>query len=170
MEMEWFKLSISPVKDLIAFLHTKTKTTNVHKKQLFIELRDNLNVFSNGFINEVSYDILIELLSHEAIQLAIKDNFSFKKLKSGKIESKHIKDDRNNKYGGWDAEKLIEKIDEKIVELKNIKKMNNGSVQQAKNNIPLMMSNLYFRMKLLADFIRSGDKQIENNPMNLKIG
>ena len=156
MNMEWIKLSISPVKDLIAFLHKKSHTTDVHKKQLFIELRDNLNVFSNGFLNEVSYDILIDLLKNDAIQQAIKDNFAFKKLKPGKIESTHVEDDRNKKYIGWDAEKLVDKIDEKIVELKNIKKMNNGSVQQVKNNIPLMMSNLYFRMRLLADFIRSG--------------
>ena len=153
--MEWIKLSLSPVKDLMDFLYKKSKTNDVHKKQLFIELRNNLNVFSNGFLNEVPYDNLIDLLSNDAIQEAIKDNFTFKKLKPGKIELAHINDDRNKKYAGWDAEKIIDKIDEKIVELKNIKKMNNGSVQQAKNNIPLMMSNLYFRMKLLADFIRS---------------
>jgi len=51
---------------------------------------------------------------------------------------------------------LIDKIDEKIVELKNIKKMNNNTVKEVKNNITLMMSNLYFRMKLMADFIQSG--------------
>ena len=45
--------------------------------------------------------------------------------------------------------------DEKITELKSIKKMNNGTVKNTRNNIPLMMSNLYFRMKLLADFVRS---------------
>jgi hypothetical protein len=155
MEMEWIKLSIAPLKDLIAFLTTKTKTNDVHKKQLFIELRDNLNVFSNGFLNEVSYDVLIDLLTNAAIQHAVQDNFAFKKLKPGKISAHHILDDRNKKYLGWDAERLIDKIDEKIVELKNIKKMNNGSVQNVKNNIPLMMSNLYFRMKLLADFIRN---------------
>ena len=49
----------------------------------------------------------------------------------------------------------MDKIDEKMVELKNIKKLNRDSVAEVKNNIPLMMSNLYFRMKLLADFIRS---------------
>ena len=121
-----------------------------------LALFGDLNVFSNGFLNEVSYDILIDLLKNDAIQLAIKDNFSFKKLRPGKIEASHIEDDRNKKYIGWDAEKLVDKIDEKIVELKNIKKMNNNTVQQVKNNIPLMMSNLYFRMRLLADFIRSG--------------
>ena len=66
-----------------------------------------------------------------------------------------IYDERNKKYAGWTAEKLIDKIDEKIVELRNIKKMNQGSVKDVRNNISLMMSNLYFRMKLLADFIQS---------------
>ena len=153
--MEWIKLSIAPVKDLIGFLHTKSKTNDVIKRQLFIELRDNLNVFSNGFLNESPYDIILDLLSNAAIQQAIKENFHFNKLKKGNIEDRHIKDDRNKKYKGWNVEKLMDKIDEKITELKNIKKLNNGSVANAKNNIPLMMSNLYFRMKLLADFIRS---------------
>jgi hypothetical protein len=48
----------------------------------------------------------------------------------------------------------VDKIDEKIEELKNIKKMNGGSVVKAENNISLMLSNLYYRMKLLADFIK----------------
>ncbi|MEJ0079572.1 MAG: hypothetical protein WDM78_01070 [Puia sp.] len=39
--------------------------------------------------------------------------------------------------------------------MRNIKKMNQDSVKDVRNNISLMMSNLYFRMKLLADFIQS---------------
>ena len=152
--MEWIKLSITPVKDLISFLTKKSKTNDVHKKRLYIELRDNLNVFSNAFKNEVDYDILLDLLMNEAVQEAVKDNFPFRKLKGGKIRGVDIKDDRNRKYIGWDAEKLIDKIDEKIVELRNIKKMNGNSLKNTKNNIPLMMSNLYFRMKLLADFMK----------------
>ncbi len=120
-----------------------------------MELRNNLNVFKNGFLNEVPYDTMIDLLCNDAIQQAIRVNFQFNKLKAGCIEASHIYDDRNRKYSGWTAEKLIDKIDEKIVELKNIKKMNNGSVREVKNNISLMMSNLYYRMKLLADFIKA---------------
>ncbi len=97
---------------------------------------------------------MIELLSNEAIRKAIEGNFKFKKLKPGRIEPYHIRDDRNKKYIGWEADKLIEKIDEKIEELKLIKKMNGGSVSTVKNNISLMLSNLYYRMKLLADFIK----------------
>ncbi|HMH32291.1 MAG TPA: hypothetical protein VK543_04630 [Puia sp.] len=151
--MEWLNTGIGPLKDLVAFLHKKTKTNDIQKKQLIMELRNNLNVFKNGFINEVSYDSIIDLLSNEAVQQAVRKNFPFKRLKTGTISARLIKDDRNKKYIGWTAEKLTDKIDEKIVELKNLKKMNNGSVMQVKNNISLMMSNLYFRMKLLADFI-----------------
>jgi hypothetical protein len=153
--MEWLNTSITPLKELLAFLYKKSKTSDVRKKQLIIELRDNLNVFKNGFFNQSPYDTMIDLLSRDAIQTAISENFSFKKLKSGTIHTTVIYDERNKKYAGWTAEKLIDKIDEKIVELRNIKKMNQGSVKDVRNNISLMMSNLYFRMKLLADFIQS---------------
>jgi len=155
MNMEWIKLSLSPVKDLVGFLHQKSKTNDVVKKQLYIELRDNLNVFYNGFLNEASYDSIIDLISNDAIRMAVKENFKFNKLRAGKIEAAHVKDERNRKYIGWDTDKLIDKIDEKIMELRNIRKLNKGTFIKAKNNIPLMMSNLYFRMKLLADFIKA---------------
>jgi hypothetical protein len=154
--MDWLSVGISPLKDLIAFLQKKSKTNDVQKKQLIMELRNNLNVFSNGFLNETPYDNMIDLLSNDAIQQAVKENFSFKKLKAGVIEPQHVSDDRNKKYIGWNAERITDKIDEKIVELKNLKKMNGGSLKEVKNNISLMMSNLYFRMKLLADFIKAG--------------
>jgi hypothetical protein len=154
--MEWLNSGIAPLKDLLAFLYKKSKTNDVHKKQVIMELRNNLNVFKNGFMNNTPYDMMIDLLMNDAIQTAIKENFSFKKLKSGTVSSKYVFDERNKKYIGWNAERLIDKIDEKIVELKNIKKMNNNSVKDVKNNISLMMGNLYFRMKLMADFIQSG--------------
>lgn len=153
--MEWLNSSLAPLKDLLAFLYKKSKTNDVNKKQVIIELRDNLNVFKNGYFNQSPYDTMIDLLSRDSIQAAIKENFSFKKLRSGTISASVIYDDRNKKYVGWTTEKLVDKIDEKIVELKNIKKMNHDSVENARNNITLMMSNLYFRMKLLADFIQS---------------
>ncbi len=156
--MEWLKTGIGPLKDLIAFLQKKSSTNDVHKKQVIRELQNNLNVFKNGFLNNASYDVMIDLLSNEAIKQAITANFTFKKLRPGTIEPYHIYDERNRRYSGWTAEKLVDKIDEKIEELKTIKKMNNGSVEKVKNNMSLMISNLYYRMKLLADFIRSENK------------
>jgi len=36
----------------------------------------------------------------------------------------------------------------------DIKKMNGNSVEKVKNNISLMLSNLYYRMKRMVDFIK----------------
>jgi hypothetical protein len=155
MNFEWLKTGIGPLKELIVFLNKEGKTTDVLRKQLIRELRNNLNIFHNGYLNNVSQDTMIDMLSNDTIKEAIRDNFRFKKLKPGRIEPYHVFDERNKKYIGWETDKLVDKIDEKIEELKNIKKMNKGSVEKVKNNITLMLSNLYYRMKLLADFIRS---------------
>ena len=154
MNLDWLKTGIGPLKDVITFLNKESKTSDVLKKQLIRELRDNLNIFHNAYKNNNSPEVMIDLLSNESIKEAIKNNFKFKKLKAGKIEPYHVYDDRNKKYVGWDAEKLMDKIDEKIEELKIIKKMNGNSVDKVKNNISLMLSNLYYRMKLMADFLK----------------
>ena len=78
MEWEWLKTGIGPLKDLLNFLNQESKTSDVMKKQLIRELRNNLNIFSNGFKNEVSADVIIDLLSNDAIKEAIKNNFKFK--------------------------------------------------------------------------------------------
>jgi hypothetical protein len=154
MNLEWLKTGVGPLKDLLTFLNKESKTNDVLKRQVIRELRDNLNIFSNAYKNNNSADVMIDLLSNEAIKEAIKNNFRFKRLKAGAIEPYHVFDDRNRKYIGWDAERLIDKIDEKIEELKIIKKMNGNSVGKVSNNISLMLSNLYYRMKLLADFLK----------------
>ena len=154
MNLEWLKTGIGPLKDLLTFLSKEGKTNDVLKKQFLRELRNNLNIFHNAFLNNVSADVMIDMLSNEVIKKAVENNFRFKKLKPGQIKPHHVSEDRNNKYIGWDAEKLVDKIDEKIEELKNIKKMNANSVEKAKNNVSMMLSNLYYRMKLLADFIK----------------
>ena len=154
MNLDWLKTGIGPLKDLLSFLTKEGKTNDVLKKQVLRELRNNLNIFHNAYLNNVSPDVMVEMLSNEMIKKAIEANFKFKKLKPGRIEPYHVFDDRNKKYTGWEAGRLVDKIDEKIEELKNIKKMNNNSVEGVKNNISLMLSNLYYRMKLLADFIK----------------
>jgi hypothetical protein len=154
MNLEWLKTGIGPLKDILTFLSKEGKTNDIVKRQVLRELRNNLNIFHNAYLNKVLPDIMIDMLSNEAIKEAIKANFKFKKLKNGTIKQVHVSDDRNKKYIGWNAEKLVDKIDEKIEELRNIKKMNKGTVEKVNNNIMLMLSNLYFRMKLLADFIK----------------
>jgi hypothetical protein len=152
--MDWINSAINPLRDLISFLHKKTETNDVQKRQIIRELRNNLIVFENAFINNIPADTVIDNLSNESIREAIKVNFHFDRITSGKIAAENILDERNKKYTGWTAGRLLDKIDEKIEELKTIKRLN-GNTDKAKNNISLMLSNLYFRMKLLAEFIRS---------------
>ncbi len=152
--MDFIAPGIDSLKDLITYLNQINRSSNASKKQVVRELRDNLNIFYNAYLNNIPADSLIDLLSNEAIKDAIRGNFKFRQLKPGTIEPYHIADERNRRYMGWTAERLVEKIDEKIEELKNLKRMNNQTVAHLKNNTGLMLSNLYFRMKLLADFIR----------------
>ena len=70
--MEWLKTGIGPIKDLLTFLNKESKTNDVLKKQVIRELRNNLNIFSNAFRNEVSADVIIDLLSNDAFKEAIK--------------------------------------------------------------------------------------------------
>ena len=154
MQLEWLKTGIGPLKDLLTFLNKEGKTNDVLKRQIIRELRNNLNIFHNAFLNNVDADIMIDMLGNEFIKKGVEANYKFNKLKPGRIEPYHVYDERNKKYIGWNAEKLVDKIDEKIEELKNIKKMNKNTVSNIKNNVSMMLSNLYYRMKLLADFIK----------------
>ena len=156
--MEWLKAGLGPLEKLISFLQLKSDTTDIHKKELLRELRLNLSVFRNGYLNKFPDDTIISNLSNEAIRAAIKVNFKFTKLKAGKIEPYHILDERNRRYQGWTIAMLFDKIDEKIEEIRTIQKMNGGTVHKEKNNMSLMLSNLYFRLKLAADFIQSDVK------------
>src|SRR5215510_12220414 len=108
MNFEWLKTGIDPLKDLLIFLNKAGKTNDILKRQVLRELRNNLNIFYNAYLNNVSLDIIIDMLTNESIKEAIKNNFKFKKLKTGTIKSSHIEDERNKKYIGWDAEKLID--------------------------------------------------------------
>lgn len=154
MQLDWLKSGIEPLRDLLSFLNKESKTNDILKKQVIRELRNNLNIFHNAYKNNVAADVMIDMLCNEAIKKGVDNNFKFNKLKPGTIEPYHVVDDRNKKYIGWNCEKLTDKIDEKIEELKNIKKMNNNTVAGVQNNIPAMLGNLFYRMKLLADFIR----------------
>jgi len=153
----WLSSTFSPLQSLIGFLQKQSKTNDVQKKQVIMELRDNLNLFKEAYENPITYDKLVDLLSNDAYRNAVKENFNFKKIKSGNIKKDHIKDERNMRYIDWTAEKLMDKIDEKIQALKNVKKLNSGKLEKDSQRVSLKISNLYFRMKLMADFIYAKD-------------
>ena len=165
LDFSWRNATINPLKDLIYFLSQKGKAESVLKKSLVIELRNNLNVFRNGFINNTPYDNIIDLLDKTAAAKALENprDSGIKKIMHEKIGLYHVQDERNLKYIGWSGQKLLDKIEEKTSELKNLKEMFGGTVKDAKaNNVALMLSNLYFRYKLFAEFIRAENIEPEN--------
>src|SRR5690242_13435716 len=99
--MTWINASIAPLRDLIAFLYKKGQTNDIHKRQIIRELRNNLIVFENAFINQVAADVIIDNLSNEAVREAVKADFHFDRIKPGRITEALIKDERNKKYAGW---------------------------------------------------------------------
>ena len=145
--------ALSVLKELIPFLSKESKTVNITKSLLLRELRDNFKVLMYAHEKNADIRLVIDQLSNTAIKEAIKGGFDFNKVKKGKITAKHVFDERNKKYIGWTCARLFDKLDEKIEELRTIKKLY-PNIEDSKRNVSVMVANLYFRMRLLADFIR----------------
>ena len=152
---DFIKSSIDLVSELIPFLSEKAKNSGKQKKLVIRELRDNLNTLKNGYKHRLPADVIVDTLSNSAYRNALEENFDFNKIRKGELQTFEISDKRNMRYLCWTMERLLDKIDEKIEELKQLKKMS-GSLDALEGaNISLMLSNLYFRMKLAAEFMRS---------------
>ena len=145
--------ALSVLKDLIPYLSKESKTENSTKRMLLRELRDNFKVLMYAHEKNADIRLVIDQLSNAAIKDAIKIGFDFNKVRKGKITEKHVFDERNKKYIGWNCARLFDKIDEKIEELRTIKKLY-PNIEDSKRNVSVMIANLYYRMRLLADFIR----------------
>jgi hypothetical protein len=153
MTLEWLAL-IKEIPTLLIII-SKLKGSSQNPKDLLLrELKLNIKSFETAFKAQVNYDKLVELLSNDKIKEARNNNFNFKKIKGGEIKSKHIRDERNKRYLGKDCGWLFKNIDEKIEELKRAKSYY-GSLNSLENqNITLQLTNLFFKMKLLVEFIK----------------
>ncbi len=145
--------TIAALKELIPYLSEKSKTENITKRMVLRELRDNLKVLIYAYEKKADVNKVIERLNNSAIKDAMKNGFDFNKIRKGKITEELVKDERNKKYIGWSCEQLFDKVDEKIEELRLIKNLY-PNLDESQKNLTLVIGNLYFRMKLLADFIR----------------
>ena len=145
--------AISVLKELIPFLSAESKTENITKRLLLRELRDNFKVLMYAHEKNADIRLVIDQLNNSDIKDSIKGGFDFNKVRKGKITLKHVNDERNKKYIGWNCAKLFDKIDEKIEELRTIKKLYTN-IEDSKRHVSVMVANLYFRMRLLADFLR----------------
>jgi hypothetical protein len=72
----------------------KAKTNDSAVKTSLSANSENLNIFAYAFRNEVSADVIIDLLSNDAYKEALKTMSFLKKLKAGNIEPYIIFDER----------------------------------------------------------------------------
>jgi len=152
MAFEWLSL-VKELPSLIKDLGGLITSSRSTKKLLLSELSNNLKQFENVRKVKLTYDELIEILSNERIFQARKDGFVFSLVKIGKVQKKHIKDRRNERYLGKDCEWLFINISDKIDELKKLKTQKSlATIKEL--NIALQFSNLLYKMKLLTEFIK----------------
>jgi hypothetical protein len=157
MAFEWLS-SIKDITDLITSLGEVINSNRATKDLLLRELKLNLKAFQTAQKSkEINYDQLLKLLHNEEIKKARTAHFSFMTIKKGNIETKHIHDERNVRYKTKNIEWLFKNIDEKIEDLRNQQQYHESLQRIERTNISLQFSNLFYKMKLLADFINHKD-------------
>ena len=153
MALDWiiiFKELPKLIKDLGGLINNSRATKNL----LLSEVKNNLKQFENAKKVSLTYDELIKILSNEKIIEARRTGFVFSLIKIGTIQSKHIKDKRNNRYKGKDCEWLFVSMSDKIDELKKLQSQR--SLNNLKElNIGRQLSNLLYKMKLLTQFLNN---------------
>lgn len=153
MAQNWLS-SIKNISGLVSGLSEVIKNNRASKDLLLRELKLNIKAFETAQKKTpIDYDRLLNLLKNERIKKAREDRFVFASIKKGSIKKANIRDARNNRYLGKDCEWLFKSIDEKIEDLRNQKIYFDSFNLAEKSNIPLQFSNLFFKLKLLAEFI-----------------
>ncbi|MGV3698022.1 hypothetical protein [Flavobacterium sp.] len=154
MAWEWLS-SIKNIAEIVASLGNLTKNNRATKDLLIRELTLNIKAFETAQNQKkINYDKLLALLKNERIQKAREARFLFSTIKSGEVEAKHATDSRNQKHIGKNCEWLFKSIDEKIDDLRNQKEYHGSLENIDKSSIARQFSNLFYKMKLLAEFIR----------------
>lgn len=150
----------SSISTFYSYLTKRSQTNNIHKKLVFREIRDNLKRLQNRNKRNLKMDQLILSLKNEAYTNAILNGFDLNSLATNKqtvvTESILIKK-RNSRYLGWNCERLLDSVDAKIVELKDLVSYYD-SLDQSTNNFTLKLNNLYYQILLLVILINQRKK------------
>lgn len=152
MDFSW--LAALPIAEILLDLKKSIKYNSAHKDLLIRELKRNIKAFKTAQISKnMNYDSLLDLLRTTAFEKALEDKYPFSKVRKGRIEKHHVFDQRNQRYIGKSSDWMFKNIESKITELRDMK-THYGSLKNIENtNIALHFTNLFYKMKLLADFI-----------------
>jgi hypothetical protein len=148
--------------EVYTFLSQKSRVKNTTKRLLIREIRNNIKRLEHRNKNGVNRKFLIDKLENNSIINAIEEGFSFNKL-----APKQLVDDKivfhfkpAKRYIGWDANKLLNSIDGKIVSLKELTELYDENGLESVN-LTLRLNNLYIQLILVTVLIKtqvSGNK------------
>lgn len=136
--------------ELHKFLTQKSQVKNVTKRFLIREIRNNLKRLEHRNKQGANKYSIIQKLENESIVRALSEGYNFNKLVSRREVTADLAEKLKNakRYIGWDAERIVNSIDEKIVSLKEI-----VEIYEAENieqiNITSRLNNLFTLLLLL---------------------
>ncbi len=141
--------------DLYKFLSQRAKTKNIYKKILVRELRNNIERLEHRNVKGVNKLAIIKNLENASIVEAMRNGYDLNKLALNQVvDPKFLKKNKQaKKYSGWNAERVLLSIDEKIVVLKELEDFY-PDVNKAPINLSSRLNNLYLLCVLLSLMIK----------------
>lgn len=145
--------------DLYKFLTLKAQNKSATKKLLLREIRDNLKLLEHRNKSGVDRLALIKKLNNSSLLKAISENYNFKNLAKKQRITKEIllRLPKAKKYQNWDAEGLLNSIDEKIIAIKSLPDLY-PILENAPINLTSRLDNLYLQLILISYLVRESEK------------
>lgn len=144
---------VATVRELLAFLTKRSRSSDVDKNNLLREFRDNLQLLDHRQREGVDLSRPIEQLSVAAIHEAYANNFPFARLAGKrKVVNGMMVAPRQKKYLDRGAERLVSSIEGKINKLKHICLIYKD-LSTAPLNLEVRLDNLYYQLHLLSSLI-----------------
>lgn len=144
--------------ELYGFLSQKSKSRNATKRMLLREIRNNIKRLEHRNRKGVNRHILIQKLENTSLIAALDQDFSFNKLCPGqKVNPAMLTQFAPaEKYAGWDANRLMNSIDEKIVQLKELSELYSPEGIKA-INLTQRLNNLFAQLLLVSVLIKQAE-------------
>ena len=141
--------------DLLTVIKDKRKYRRIYLKEIKIEIRDNITLLRNRNKKNILKEKLIERLKDTAIRESIVVETDYNQLakKNAVVDKKHIKRKREKVCISWDCNKLVDKVSDKITDLKNQIEIVKD-FDKNKSGITQRLDNLYYQLLLLNELIK----------------
>lgn len=141
--------------DLYKFLSQKSKASNITKRLIYRELRNNIQRLEHRNKKGVDKILLIKKLENSSIVGAIQEGFDFDRLAPKLTVDNQIIQiiPSSKRYVGWNSEQIILSIDEKITAMRDLVEIY-PNYSEAPLNTTKRLNNLFILCILLVLLIK----------------